>query len=444
MIAYAAAAEAVHPMSFRPWALGVVVILLAVNGAFTATEIALVTTRRLRIEEAGAGGDRRAARVLRTLSDLPMAFSATQLGATMTSLGLGAIAEPAVAALYLRLFGTAARSEPWVASGAVALAIATVVFLHMVVGDMAPKNLAIARADRVVLWLARPFAVFVVLFRPLIALLDGATRGILRLLRVVPVSQRPLVHTPDELALVLSDSGRRGTIVPEDASMMRAALRLARIDAGAAMTPRADVVAIEETATLDEVLERAASSGFTRLPVVRDSLDTVIGLVHVKDALLAADDARPRDLLRDIVAVPETRDLETLLPDLLEDRHHLVLVVDEHGATAGVLSLEDVLEELVGDIADEFDREPGPRTHRGQAWDVPGTLRRDELEALTGLRLEAAETETVSGWMVERLDRLPRVGDVLEHDGWTLRVRSLDGMRAGTVHVEAPDDETDG
>jgi CBS domain containing-hemolysin-like protein len=446
MSVVAVSVDAVQAGAFRPWALVVAVGLLALNGVFTATEIALVTARRARIEEAGAHGDRRARGALRALSDLPTAFSATQLGATMTSLGLGAVAEPALAALLLTVFEPLGWASGVSTIVAIGLALTVVMFLHMVVGDMAPKNLAIARAEAVTLAVAAPFRGFVTVFRPLIALLELATRGVLLLLRVQPVAQRDLAHTPEELSLVLAESRRRGTIPPTDARTMDAALRLAEIDAGAAMTPRADVVAIPDDASLGELLDTAASTGFTRLPVYHGSLDSVVGLVHVKDALLASAGTDPGALVRPIVAVPESVDLEQLLPDLLEDRHHLVLVVDEYGATAGVLTLEDVLEELVGDIADEFDAQSMPRRRDARSWDVPGTLRRDELARLTGLRLEAddLETETVSGWLVEQLGRLPRIGDAIEHEGWRLVVRSLDGLRAGDVHIEAPTADADG
>ncbi len=425
---------------FSPWALVVGLVLLAVNGAFTATEIALLASRRTRIEHAGEAGDRRARFALRALSDLPTTFAGAQLGATMSALGLGAIAEPAVVNVLGHWFERWGLSAAVVPVAAVTLGLGVVVFLHMVLGDMAPKNLAIARPEAVALALARPFAVFIAVFRPLTALLTLAARGVLWVLRVEPVAEHRLVHTPEELALVLTESHEHGTISAQDARMAGAALNLGSIDAEAAMTPRVDLVALADTAGVDELFALARDTGHTRVPVYHGDLDDIVGLVHVKDALVHEDPdgLTLGDLLRPISAVPETRDLEQLLFEMLEDRRHLVLVVDEYGGTAGLLALEDVIEELVGDIADEFDDESPVRRTR-DTWTVPGTLRRDELEALTGLALAEGTSETVSGWLVERLGRLLEAGDeVVTDDGWRLEVLHLDRRRAGEVRVHAP------
>ncbi|MEX2328348.1 MAG: hemolysin family protein [Nitriliruptoraceae bacterium] len=438
----AAASTEVLTGMFNPWALVIGVVLLVVNGAFTATEIALLASRRARIEDAGAAGDRRARFALKALSDLPTTFAGAQLGATMSALGLGAIAEPALVSVLGHWFDRWGMSAAVIPVVAVTLGLGVVVFLHMVLGDMAPKNLALARSEDVALALARPFAIFIAVFRPLIALLALAARGVLWVLRIEPVAEHRLVHTPEELALVLTESHEHGTITAHDARMAGAALNLASIDAEAAMTPRVDVVAVADTAGVDELISVARDTGHTRVPVYHRDLDDIVGVVHVKDALVRddVDGLTLADLLRPISAVPESRDLEQLLFEMLEDRHHIVLVVDEYGGTAGLLSLEDVIEELVGDIADEFDDEP-PVERTLDAWMVPGTMRRDELEALTGLDLAESTSDTVSGWMVERLARLLDVGDaVVTGDGWRLEVVTLDRRRAGDVRVHAPAD----
>lgn len=427
---------------FRPWAVAAALALLATNGAFTAAEIALLASRRSRVEQAAEVGDKRARAVLVALRRLPVTFSGTQLGVTMSSLGLGAVAEPAVAALLARWLAPIGLPDAVVPVVAVSLALTVVAFLHLVVGDMAPKNLALAHPERVAFRLARPFGWFVAVFRPLIAALNVTSRGVLRLVRVEPVDEHKLVHTPQELALVLAESREHGAISAHEASVMSGVLRLETIDAQAAMTPRTDLVAIADNADNTELLELAAATGHTRFPVFHGEIDNVVGIVHVKDALVLADDARDAivgDLMRPITAVPETRDLEGLLRDMRSAGHHAVLVVDEHGATAGLVTLEDVVEELVGEIDDEFDATQHPRRGSSRQWQVPGTLRCDELERLTGLVLPLGESSTVSGWMVEHLGRLLEVGDeVSTGDGWTLTVRALEGRRAGLVDVRAP------
>lgn len=437
-------AEAVTHGTFSLVAVLVGIALLIGNGAFVAAEIALLAARRTRIEEAAEAGDRRARRALRSLTELSVTFSGAQLGITACSLGLGAVAEPAVAALLARWLAATPLPAGVVPVLAFALALALVVFLHMVVGEMAPKNLALARAEAVALRLARPFGWFVTLLRPLIVVLNGAANLLVRLVRVEPVDERKLVHTPEELSLALAESRQLGTIAAQDARVMGAALRLATIDAEAAMTPRVDLAAIPDSASLLEVLEVARETGRTRLPVFHEDIDHVVGIFHVKDALMRDDEDLARltvtDLLRPIPAVPESRDLEQLLRDMLESRSHAVLVVDEHGGTAGLLTLEDVLEELVGEIDDEFDTEQHARRAAERVWVVPGTMRRDEVERLTGVDLGAGESETISGALVERLGRLLERGDRVVIDGWELTVLSLDGRRAAEVEVRAPTD----
>ncbi len=429
--------------SFSWWAVAVGVVLLLTNGYFTALEISLLAARRGRIEEAAESGDRRARAALRALRELPLTFSGAQLGITASSLGLGATAEPALAALFAELFEGARLPPGVVPIAAVVAALTLMVFLHMVIGDMAPKNVAIARAEAVAMRLARPFGWFVAVLRPLIILLNRATNALVRLVRVEPVDERQLVHTPQELALVLAESHDVGTIAPQDARLMGAVLRLASIDAEAAMTPRVDLHAVEDTGSVTELLELALETGHTRIPVYHGDLDHIVGILHVKDVLMRDDDELETlvisQLLRPIPAVPESRDLEQLLRDMLDDRAHAVLVVDEFGGTAGVLTLEDVLEELVGEIADEFDDVEHTPEGEERRWVVVGTARRDEVQRSTGAELADGDAETVSGWMVERIGRLPQVGDrVVTDDGWELTVLELEGRRAGRIEVRAP------
>jgi CBS domain containing-hemolysin-like protein len=438
----AVSADAVHG-TFSPTALVVGLALLVANGGFVAAEISLLAARRTRIESAAEGGDPRAARALKALTELSVTFSGAQLGITMCSLGLGLVAEPAVEVLVAGWLGATALPAGLVPILAFAIALSLVVFLHMVVGEMAPKNLALARAEAVALRLARPFGWFVTACRPLIVVLNAAANGLVRLVRVEPVDEHRLVHTPEELTLALAESRQLGTISAQDALVMDAALSLAEIDAEGAMTPRVDLAALPDTASVDEVLAVAVETGHTRIPIYHEDIDHIVGLVHVKDVLIR-DDADLAalsipELLRPIPAVPESRDLEQLLRDMLDDRSHAVLVVDEFGGTAGMLTLEDVLEELVGEIIDEFDAEQHAHRAEEQVWVVPGTMRRDELERLNGLEL-GGDAETVSGALVEVLGRLLERGDaVVTDEGWRLTVLSLEGRRAGEIEVRAPE-----
>lgn len=423
------------------------IVLLVVNAFFVAAEIALLAARPARIEERAEAGDPRARIASDMLAELPVTFSGAQLGITMASLGLGYVAEPAVATVFANLLGR--TSLPAAAQGGIAFAIALaiVVFLHMVVGEMAPKNLALAQAEDVSLRLARPFKAFVWVLRPLIVFLNWLANLLVRAVGVVPIAEHDLAQTPTELALALRESVEEGTVTVMEGRVLSAALELGSIDAEAAMTPRTDLVMVAAAAPAAEVITLSERTGFTRFPVFRGDHDEIVGLVHVKDALVLEPGelagVTTGDLMRPVMVVPESRDLEALLGDMRDGRAHATLVVDEYGATIGMVTMEDVLEELVGEISDEFDAAEHIRTIGDRQWTVDGLLRRDELRRLSGLQLPAGETETINGWLMEHLGRLVRRGDEVTHDGWRLRVVDLNGRRAGTVVVKAPDVDDD-
>jgi CBS domain containing-hemolysin-like protein len=419
------------------------VVLLALNAFFVAVEISLLAARRGIIEQRAEAGEARAVAALSALRELPVTFGGAQLGITLASLGLGAVAEPALADTMKTALARTELPEGASVFIAVAVALTVVVFLHMVMGEMAPKNLAIARAEDVALAVARPFALAMRIFRPVVTLLNGIANVLARAVGIQVIDERQLGHSAEELLLVLGQARESGSIGAEEARLFAAALELRDVVAGAAMTPRIDLVAVGTDATVAEVLAAAAQSGHTRLPVYERDIDHIVGLVHVKDLLVGThdDEAPVTSVMRPVVAVPESRDLESLLRELLGTRAQAAVVIDEFGGTAGLVTLEDVFEELVGDIVDEFDDEPtlvvlGPRS-----WIAPGTMRWDVLEDLVGVDLEDEEldADTVSGWMVERLGRLLQVGDVVSTTrGWRLEVRSLEGRRAGRVTVRAP------
>lgn len=442
MIGVLAAEAADLGAGFDPTALVVGLLLLVANGFFVAAEIALLAANRAQVEERASTGEPGAVRALKALRELSITFSGAQLGITMCSLGLGAIAEPALASLFLVWLEPIGLASTTATVIAFVTALSIVVFLHMVVGEMVPKNLALADAERLAIRVSRLFGWYVRIFRPLILLLNAAANGVVRLTGVEPVEEIGLVHTPDELRMALRESLRGGLIAPGQVRVLSAVLALGDIDAESAMTPRIDLVTVDENATISEILQVAAESGHSRLPVREADLDHIIGVVHVKDILIAepedTENKTAGELRRPMPVVPESRDLDQLLNDMRAERSHLALVIDEYGGTAGVLTLEDILEELVGEIADEFDpTELEPRDREG-AWVVPGSMRRDELFRLTGLELPEGETETVSGSISEALGRLPSRGDRFMHDGWTLRVLTVDGRRAGQVEVVAP------
>ncbi|MEX2533944.1 MAG: hemolysin family protein [Nitriliruptoraceae bacterium] len=438
-ITLAVVADPTAQMSLTAVMFGVV--LLGANGFFVAIEIALLAVRRTRIEELADAGDRRAVRALRALRELSVTFSGAQLGITMCSLGLGLIAEPALAVAFARMFALTSVPAGVIPVVAVVVALSLTVFLHMVIGEMAPKNVAIARADTVTLALITPFAWFVAAFRPLIWVLNALANRLVRLVRVTPVDEHALIHTADELAYVVAEANNLGRIDEQDARVIDAALRLGSMDAQAAMTPRVDMVAVAQHLTVADVLEAAAVSGHSRIPVFADDIDHVVGVVHVKDLLVGDDVAitdTARQVMRPLLAVPESLALDRLLAAMRRQRSHAAVVVDEFGGTAGLITLEDILEELVGEIADEFDDATVMRA-TDSTWVLPGSFRRDEVQRSVGVELHG-DAETLSGWLVEQLGRFPATGDqVVNDEGYVFTIMQADRRRAVEVEIHAPE-----
>jgi CBS domain containing-hemolysin-like protein len=335
------------------------VVLLVANGFFVAAEFALIAARQSRIEQLAEEGDARATAAIRSIKELSLMLSAAQLGITIASLLLGYIAEPAVAHLLedpLEFIGLAHTSSHTVAF---ILALSIIVFLHMVVGEMVPKNIAIAAPERVALWLARPMRAFTTVFRPVVWTLTWSANVLLRLLRIEPRDELSEARTGDEIADLLAVSRREGVLEEVEHRLMTGALRFPAREVASVMVDRDEIVRVPVTATAAEVEQVALSTGHSRIVVHGRDLDEVLGFVHAKDLLAVAADARdlplPRTLVRRMLVVPTGRTLQQLLLAMRRARIHAALVVDGEGRTAGVATLEDVLESLVGDIQDEHD-----------------------------------------------------------------------------------------
>jgi CBS domain containing-hemolysin-like protein len=316
-----------------------------------------------------------------------------------------------------------------------------IVFLHMVIGEMAPKNIAIAEPEHSALWLALPLRLYANLFRPFIWALNQLANAGCRLVGIQPIDEIDSAHTSEEISAMITASARSGMIERFKERLLSGAIELGERDAGSAMIPRTELQAIPRTATPAEIEALVVTSGYTRIPVYGDGIDEMIGFFNAKDLLKLAPEERDRPILsryiRQMLVVPESRKLRSLLVDMRRARRHVALVIDEHGGTAGIVALEDVLEELVGEIRDEHDigemgvEELGPRR-----WLVPGGLRIDEAAAGLGVELPEGEYETIAGFLMDRLGRIPKRRDSVEHDGWRLRVRSMHRRRVVQVLIE--------
>ena len=426
-----------------PVALAVGAALLVANGFFVAAEFALLASRRSRIEQLAAAGERQAAVALEALRELSLTLAGAQLGITMASLGLGAVAEPAVAHLLESGLHRVGVPDALLHPIAFAIALSGVVFAHMVAGEMAPKSWAITHPERSALLLARPFRAFVLLFRPFIRVLNATANGVVRLAGITPQDERAMVHSPRELAFLLEESARQGKLGAEHAELLTHTLELSGRDALAAATPRWEVVAVTDDAGVDEIEAVALQSGLSRLLVHTGDLEHLVGVVHIRDVLLLDDAARPRrragDLATPVLVVPEHKPLEDLLVEMRRGRRHIAVVVDELGTVAGVVTLEDVLEVLIGEFDDETDR-PRRAIRRlpDGRWSVSGNLRPDELADRTGLELPPGRWDTVTGYVMAALGRVPSVGDAVQAGGVTLEVASMDGYAVTEVTI-SPD-----
>lgn len=428
-------------MSWGPLLL--MVVLLLANGFFVAAEFAYITARRNVLEQASSGSARIAVGLNENLS---LSLTAAQLGITMASLGLGAVAEPAVAHLLEQAFGLIPIPEAVVHAIALAFALFIVVFLHMVVGEMAPKNIAISNPERSATVLARLFRGFIFIFRPLIAALNALSNGVLRLFGVRPANSLEVGHSADDLAMIIATGQEEGVIEDFTHRLLTGAIVFGDLDAAEAMIPRPDVVAVPADATVGAVEQVMKATGHSRIPVYRGDLDDVFGFIHVKDLMGVADDDRERQvdgsLVRASIFVPESAHIRSVLDEMRRTRIHFATVVDEHGSTAGIITMEDIAEELVGDIRDEHDRrERRPtRTVDGRIL-APALVRPDQLGEY-GVDLPEGEYETLGGLIMDRLGRLPVTGDVIEEAGWRLRVTRTDGRRVREVELTPTPDET--
>lgn len=411
------------------------------NAFFVAAEFGLVAVRRTRIEELAAGGNRRAVSARKAIGELNLILSACQLGITFSSLGLGWIGEPAIAGMLEGVFDFVPPPFSVVATHGVAVAIAFIIItgLHVVLGELVPKNLAIAVPEGTALWVASAIRGFSWMFHWVIWLFNEGANLILRLMGVTPRPELAGVHTPDELAIIVEESRRGGTIRGRQSEILTKTLEFPEKRAVDAMVPRTAAQAVSIDSSMKEVLTLAEKTGFSRFPVWKERPDEFTGVVYLKDALKEGREtrgAKVKDVIRQAPVVPESLPLERVLVEMQRTRHHFFIVVDEFGSTAGIITLEDILEELVGEIRDEYDVRDHELKQVQGGVRVPGSMRPDELEDATGCALPDGEYETVAGFILEKLGRMARRGDEVTIEGWKMRVANVRRRRIVSVDVQ--------
>jgi len=409
-------------------ALVLTVVLVVANGFFVAAEYAFVRVRKTQLDEIGQQGSARARLASRVLDRLDQYISASQLGVTLCSLAIGWLGEPAVAALLEPIFDW--LPDPLLNVISFALAFGVITYVHIVVGELAPKYLSIQRAVPLALWCAYPLHLFYRLMYPFIALVNGSANAILRWVGIRSTDELD-VHSEEELKMLVAVSTKKGVLQESERLIVGRAMEFADRMVRQVMVPRTEMVAVPDDVGVKELLATARQHRFSRFPVYQEDLDHIIGIVHVKD-LVGID----REVMRKVPVIPETMRLDQALAEFRRQRVQLAVVLDEFGGTAGLVTLEDVIEQLVGEVQDEFDREAPAFKEEG-----PGTYVVDGLTALDALRerlqllLVDEPYDTVGGLVFGRLGRLAAVGDTVEIEGYRFQVTGVDGRRVAQVRV---------
>ena len=424
-------------LDLNPWlSLAVGVVLVLVNGFFVAVEFALVKVRPTQLDPHVARGLRRARAARHMLDHLDSYLSATQLGITLASLGLGWVGEPAFAWLVRPLVSLFGASPAVVSTISIALAFLVITTLHIVIGEQAPKSFAIRKAEGTMLFTALPLLAFYKLTYPVIWLLNHSANRILRLIGVRPVVEGELGHNEEELRLLLASAGP-ARLSKQKRELLDNIFELSDRMARQIMLPRADVVYLSTTKSLEENLAIARESGHTRFPLCDGDLDHAVGLVHIKDLFRQGVTLTSlSQVARELAFVPETLQLDRLLRRMRAERLHMAAVFDEYGGVSGIVTMENVIEEIVGSIQDEFDLEKPELVKRGKnVYLVSGSMLVDDLEGAIGLELSDRDEDTIGGVVLSELGRPPVLGDRVVLGPVALEVLDLEGARIKIVRL---------
>jgi putative hemolysin len=407
--------------------------LLFVNAFFVAAEYGLVTSRRTRIMELEHEGNKQARAVLKITSDPPRFISAMQLGVTISSLAIGALGEQVLARKFDGLMASFL---------AVILALLIVTYLHVVIGELVPKGIALGHPERTALAVSTPVRWFFVIARPLVWLLQASTTLILRGLGLEPPGAEHEAHSEAELRMLLSSSAEQGEIEHDEQEMLYKVFDFADKEVSDVMVPRPEVVAISIALPPEEALKAVLDSPYTRYPVYRESLDDIVGVLHIRDLIVAMHDRGIVDvdlesLVRPAYMVPETKDLGALLTEFRRTNQHMAVVIDEYGSMEGIVTLEDLLEEIVGEIEDEFDL-PDETIERidEDTILIDGTFPIDDFNERFGTDLPQDDYHTIAGFVFGQLGRAAEPGDEVVHDGLVFTVDSVEGQRIDKLRVK--------
>lgn len=420
-----------------------ILVLLVLNGYFVASEFALVRSRRTRLESMARTGDWKARVALRASGNLARILSASQLGITLASLALGWLAEDAFGewiADHLGALPFTIDASVRVGIGAAA-ALTLVTYLHVVFGELAPRSAALSHPERFATWLTPPLVAFAWIVKPFTGFLNASANLVLRIFGESAADDHENVHSAEELRLIVEQSTEGGVLQAQDAVLLEGVFEFSEKNAREVMTPRTDIDALDVTSTLDEILQMLEESGRSRYPVYEDSIDNIIGLVLAKDLIPILRnppaDFELRAVMRPVHVVPGSREVEGVLADFKRLKEHMAIVLDEYGGTAGLVTMEDLLEEIVGEILDEYD-EPleTPEPAGADLVVLPGGTNISEMNERFGLNVPEDDYTTIGGHIFGALGRLPVVGDRVTSGGAVFTVREMHGRRIESLSVD--------
>ncbi|TVY07405.1 hemolysin family protein [Paenibacillus cremeus] len=425
-----------------------VLILVLLNGFFVAAEFALVKVRQTRLQQLVSEGNGKAKYALAVTKKLDAYLSSTQLGITLASLGLGWVGEPAIAHLIVDpTFEALGLENAWYANAiSFAIAFAVITFLHIVLGELAPKSLAIQKSEAASLWLSAPLMVFYKIFFPAINLLNGAANRMLRLVGVEPASEHEGAHTEEEIRILMDQSAKSGHINKDELALFDNIFEFSDRVAREIMLPRTDMECLFTQLSFTDNLKIVYETKHTRYPVAMDDKDEIIGFVHMSDLLLAdpEKDHDLREFLRPVLMVPESMEISHVLKLMQKKRSQLAVVIDEYGGTAGLITTEDILEEIVGEIHDEFDeKERAEVEKQGDVYSVDGRMLLEELDDLLGLGIHDEEVDSIGGWLFKQLEGSVAKGKRLEYEGYCYEISEVERLRVLRVTIRRlPKEET--
>lgn len=426
----------------------IVAFLLFANAFFVATEFALVSTRKIRLETLSKEGNKKAKLALDSIEHLDRSIAATQLGITIASIGLGWVGEAALVKLISPVFEFLPDVIKGVAthSLAVSIAFALITFMHVVMGELMPKSISIQYPEKTMLFVARPMYIIIKLFTPFVMILNGFGNWVLSWFKIPPAHVGHLVHTVEELDMIIDESHKEGVLNDTEKEILQNVFKFSDILAKQVMVPRPDVVSVPLDITQDELKKITVENQYTRYPVYEEDLDKPVGILHIKDLyplVMSGREIILKEIIRPLILVPETLSVDKLVHEFKQKKSQMALVIDEFGGVSGLVTLEDVLEEIVGEVQDEFDEEEADiRQIYENEYIANAMFRIDEFNEFFNLEdiheFEDEDIETIGGLVLKHLGHIAKEGDECRIDGFSFKVIEVDGARIVKIKIIAP------